>query len=529
MVKKDKFRLIQPKDIRRKPGYNRITNMNKEDVTMKKLTALLLTLALLLSALPAFAESEGKWDGPVEQIIMTWLTGGVDNPYLDKAAEKINEITREKIGVEVSFRQESVFTAASSYTRWLGNREELDIMVIAFAPMAPFISMGMLEPLDDYLQYAPHVQAYAEQGVAIYDPNATGHVYGLSVIGRPMAGAAGAVYLFEEDLKAAGFDYQYNDQITMAELDEIARKIAPLYENGYVGLVGSAPKSDLMYAVDSLGTAVSSGVLMGVDSTTVVDFFETEEYQEYLQIVRGWYNDGLLKKDSATIDINDMGTVGNDPEHCFMMLNNSDMGLVKNYSGMAEEATGKHVIELLTTPIFNKATSSIGSFMTIPFTSKHPEAAMRFMDLLYYDKEVSDILYCGIEGENFIYLDEEHLGAMPITEAYYVALGLYGYNGLCAVVGPYDAELYARYDAWEATGASNPTKGFGFCYQPDDNMTMLITAIDAVMAEYRAALETGSADVDKVYPEFIAKLKANGIDQVIADKQAQFNTWLAGK
>ena len=118
---------------------------------------------------------------------------------------------------------------------------------------------------------------------------------------------------------------------------------------------------------------------------------------------------------------------------------------------------------------------------------------------------------------------------MPITEAYYVALGLYGYNGLCAVVGPYDAELYARYDAWEATGASNPTKGFGFCYQPDDNMTMLITAIDAVMAEYRAALETGSADVDKVYPEFIAKLKANGIDQVIADKQAQFNTWLAGK
>ena len=85
---------------------------------MKKLTALLLTLALLLSALPAFAESEGKWDGPVEQIIMTWLTGGVDNPYLDKAAEKINEITREKIGVEVSFRQESVFTAASSYTLW---------------------------------------------------------------------------------------------------------------------------------------------------------------------------------------------------------------------------------------------------------------------------------------------------------------------------------------------------------------------------------------------------------------------------
>ena len=503
--------------------------MNKEDVTMKKLTALLLTLALLLSALPAFAESEGKWDGPVEKITMTWLTGGVDNPYLDKVAEKISEITREKIGVEVSFRQESVFTAASSYTRWLGNREELDIMVVAFAPMAPFISMGMLEPLDDYLQYAPHVQELAEQGIAIYDPNATGNVYGLSVIGRPTAGGAGAVYLFEEDLKAAGFDYQYNDQITMEELDQIARKIAPLYENGYIGLVGSAPKGDLMYEVDTMGATASSGVLMGTDSTTVVNFFETEEYKQFLQIVRGWYHDGLLKKDAATIDINDMGTVGSDPEHCFMQLNNSDMGLVKNYSGMAAEASGKHVIELLTTPIYNKAVSATGSFMTIPFTSKHPEAAMRFMDLLYVDKEISDLLYCGIEGENFVYLDEEHLGCIPNADAYYVALGLYGYNGLCASVGPYDPELNARYDAWEEIGKANPTKAFGFCYQPDDNMTLMITSLDAVVAEYRAALETGSADIDKVYPEFIQKLKNNGIDQVIADKQAQFNTWLAGK
>ena len=493
---------------------------------MKKLTAMLLALCLLLTALPVLAEETAKWDGPVEQITMTWLTGGVDNPYMDKVAEKISEITREKIGVEVSFRQESVFTAASSYTRWLANQEELDIMVVAFAPMTPFVSMGMLEPLDDYLQYAPHVQAYAEEGVAIYAPSATGEIYGLSAIGRPSAGTAGAVYVFEEDLKAAGFDYQYNDVITMEDVDKIVRAIGPTYENGYVSLIGSVPKAELMYTVDPLGTATSSGVLMGTDSTTVVNFFETEEYMSYLQMVRGWYNDGFLKKDAATMDVNDMGNPGSDPEYCFMLLNNADMGLVKDYSSRAEEATGKHVIELLTTPIYNKAISSTGSFMTIPFTSRHPEAAMRFMDLLYYDKEVSDILYRGIEGENFTYLDEEHLTCLPNMDAYYVALGLYGYNGLCASVGVYDAELNSRYDIWEEAGRTNPTKGFGFCYFPDDNMSNMITALDAVTAEYRASLETGSADLDTVYPEFIAKLKANGIDQVIADKQAQFDEWL---
>lgn len=491
---------------------------------MKKLTVLLLALALLLSGIPALAESEQKWDGPVEPVVMAWLTGGVDNPYLDKVADAINEITRDRIGVEVSFKQTPVFTAASDYTRWLGAREELDVMTVAFAPMAPFIQMNMVMPLDDLLVHAPHVRQLAEDGVAIYDPNSTGHVYGLSAVGKPKAGTAGAVYVFEEALQAANLSYTDGQAITLEDVDAIARGYKAVNPKAYVNLVGSAPKGDLEFVVDALGASTSSGVLMGTDSSTVVNFFETEEYQSYIKILRGWYLDGIVLKDAATIDIMDAGSMISDPDNCFMLVNNADLGLVRDYEGK----TGKRIYQLLTTPIYSKAIAAAGSFMTIPVTASHPEAAMRFMDLLYYDKEVSNLLYRGIEGETYRYLNEERNGIAPIDGVSYVSLGLYGDVGICVGFGEYDAEYENKILAWEKEGMANPTKGFGFCYDTT-NMINQITAIDAVMAEYRAALETGSADIDKVYPEFINKLKANGIDQVIADKQAQLDAWLNQK
>ena len=56
--------------------------------------------------------------------------------------------------------------------------------------------------------------------------------------------------------------------------------------------------------------------------------------------------------------------------------------------------------------------------------------------------------------------------------------------------------------------------------------TMQLQQIDTVVAQYQASLETGSADLDTVYPEFIAALKANGIDDVVKAKNAWFQEWL---
>lgn len=69
---------------------------------------------------------------------------------------------------------------------------------------------------------------------------------------------------------------------------------------------------------------------------------------------------------------------------------------------------------------------------------------------------------------------------------------------------------------------ANPTQGVGFVYNPESQSTR-ITAIQAVVAQYLPSLESGSVDLDTYYPEFIDALKAAGVDEVIADKQQQFD------
>ena len=48
-----------------------------------------------------------------------------------------------------------------------------------------------------------------------------------------------------------------------------------------------------------------------------------------------------------------------------------------------------------------------------------------------------------------------------------------------------------------------------------------------MVAQYLPSLESGSVDLDTYYPEFIDALKAAGVDEVIADKQQQFDEWRA--
>lgn len=491
---------------------------------MKKTLAFLLTLILMLSCASAIAEGEAKWDGPVEPVVVTYLHGGTDNPYMADIQNTINDYIRDKIGVEITFKQASAFEAASAYTRWIAGREDVDLITIAFVPTTPFIQMNMIQPLDDLLVNAPHIVAMAEEGLPIYDPNSTGHVYAINVISKPAAGTTNGMWFFEDALRDAGLDYADGQVVSLDEIDAAVRAVHEKHPNAYVGVFGSAPRGDFATIVDPLGAGLASGVLIGTDSTEVVNYFESEAYQKFIQISRGWYLDGIIKKDAATTDAMDAGSMINDPDNCLMMWNAGDIGLREKY----ESQTGKKIVCLYTSEKYNIATSNVGGFTAVPVTAQHPEAALRFLDLMYSDTYVYNTWMMGVEGINYSFTNEEHTAVSAIPEGHFTSLGVIGNAGLLWQFGEYNAELEAEYEAWAEEGRNNPTKGFGFCYDAA-NMTNQITAIDAVLAEYRAALETGSADIDKVYPEFINKLKMNGIDDVIADKQAQFNEWLNSK
>ncbi|WP_419886766.1 DUF3502 domain-containing protein [Paenibacillus sp. B-A-8] len=87
-------------------------------------------------------------------------------------------------------------------------------------------------------------------------------------------------------------------------------------------------------------------------------------------------------------------------------------------------------------------------------------------------------------------------------------------------------------DKWEQfkkfnEGAkSSPALGFTFDSEP---VKSEVGALANVLREYQKMLETGSVDLDKELPKYIAAQKSAGLDKVIAEKQKQLNEFLASQ
>lgn len=466
------------------------------------------------------------WTGEVDHIVMTYAHAGVEPAGLDAVLAAINEITVKKIGVEIEFKPVSIFELASNSAMWIAGGEQLDIMVVAYTGLKPFIDQGMLMDISGIIsEQGSYLTQLSESYDFIVEKN--GGVYGLMTL--PVLYKGGSIMLAVDDLKAAGLDYTNGQTVTLDDVDQILAAIKAVKPDSYpLQTYGSAPATGYTILHDTLGADYASGVIMGLDSTKVVNYFETPEYKSFLEHIRGWYENGYIMKEAATADITEQNDKWKNGDASAQFNDGSE-----GHRLSAEFKSGREMILLtLVEPYCTSNSESASVYWTVPVTSKHPEAAVRFLDFLYQDgfgdAEISNLLTWGIEGVNYVMVDEEsrEIGypeGVDASNNTYEGLPFVGYGSNSYVRGDNAVEEDA---AREATALTRKTKGVGFSYDPG-NMTNQIIAVNAVISEYQAALETGSADLEPIYAEFIQKLHANGIDEIIADKQAQFDEWLA--
>ena len=65
----------------------------------------------------------------------------------------------------------------------------------------------------------------------------------------------------------------------------------------------------------------------------------------------------------------------------------------------------------------------------------------------------------------------------------------------------------------------------GFLFD-SSQLTQQLLDIEKVKSRYLPLLESGCVDLDSAYPEFIQQLYEAGLQQVMDEKQCQFDAWL---
>ena len=245
------------------------------------------------------SEASGSGDSSEPaHLVMTFRATGVvpGEEDVHRVEDALNEILREKINAEI----ELVIIQSSSYaqqmTLMLSGSEQVDIMGANSAIVPTVVSAEQVRDL------APLLEEYG-QGITELlgeDLMSCGEFNGVQYFIPIQADSALGMgyYVMRKDIVD-----KYNIDVsaikTYDDLTEVFQMVHENEPNLTIVDPGSAGQSFMQYncAWDKLGDYF--GVLdnCGQDDLTVVNLFETENYINFVNVMREWYQSGFISAD----------------------------------------------------------------------------------------------------------------------------------------------------------------------------------------------------------------------------------------
>ena len=166
------------------------------------------------------------------------------------------------------------------------------------------------------------------------------------------------------------------------------------------------------------------------------------------------------------------------------------------------------------------------SMWGIARNSERPDKAMEFLNLLYSNAEVANIMKYGLEGENYNFVE----GSDDIIErndSYFPMFYVGGNQREMYLQTPAGEDFIEQCEAQEKEAKVSPLLGYTF---DDTNYQTEAAVIGSVISEYTPILQNGlcgsEEETIEYLDEFLAVLDAAGMNEVIEANQAQLDAWL---
>lgn len=486
------------------------------------LLAIVLALSTVVTGCGTTTEQQGtdttdQGSSEPYELSMAFITFG-NLTDLALVQDEINKITKEKINATVKLTAVNISAWNQQINLLLAGSEKLDLIVSSsLFNYNTQVAKGQLLPLDELIdKYGEGIKKAVAQEY-LDGTKISGKIYGVPSM-RDLAGDYG--FIMRKDL-VDKYHIDLNQLKTFNDLEPILKTIKE-NEPGIAPLVQqtqgqSVAEVMLGASFDTLGDGY--GVLPGLDNNLKVEnMYETKEYADTLALIRKWYQEGYILKDIATSQETGQNLVKSDK--AFGYVANMKPG----YEVQESRAAGKEMVAVrLTKPV--TSTSGITAFMmSISKNSGNPEKAMQFMDLMYSDPAIVNLLDNGIEGKHYV-KKSDNLIALPdgVTETGYMFNQWeLGNNYLASVWEGEDPQIWEKMQAFNKSAIRSKAMGFTFDANP---VKTEIAAVTNVMNQFRVGLETGTLDPAVNLPEFNKKLKAAGMDKIIVEKQKQLDAW----
>lgn len=324
-------------------------------------------------------------------------------------------------------------------------------------------------------------------------------------------------------------DFYYSD-----EFEEALQKAKDAKGGDFYPLVGEP----VVFERIATGTAIITGDLNGAPvlsyyydvehpatdiGSKIVCKYATPEFKKFAERTYYLSQKGFISPQTQNVD-----TANNYREACalegeYLISSQSyAFGCELDYS----RARGIDVRMIPTDAPYMDATSGQGAMMAISATSKNPERALMFLNLLNTDPELMTMLNYGTEGYTYnknadgtiSFIDEVRATYNPWT------------NGMGNVrqlppTAEQGVDFWERFSAYYDSAEVLP---YGSFILDTSELSNEATALANVYGQYGFQLMGGATNPDTVLPEFLAKLEEAGIQKLLDAANDQLSAFLAG-
>ena len=485
---------------------------------------ILLLLAMTVSLAACGNESSKKEEATAantEPIHLVWWVYAENNAptAIEEVLQKANEMSAEKIGVtvEMQFKNEEQFAqsmdAGEHYDMtftcdWCNGFDEN-------AHAGHFYNITSL------------LQSETPELYKAVDPWWSIGMLGDRVYGVPMLKDLGAEVFFR--LNSDYFEGEKGltlpETMAFADLEPLLEMWKQDHPNEYPLYMAQGGLSGMFQCHERI---VGSYLVIPYskagtpEGTKIIPIWDDEEYMGMLRCLHRWYEQGYINPEAATTT-----------EMPYSLLTPVRTGTAwTGYKGWSNPETVGFNVKLVRFigPNMSRATQQ-GALMAVnaQASEENAKACLRYMELLYTDREFRDLLAYGIEGKHFNYYEGTVIRTQQGADEYRLDNFVTG-PAVSATVLSASKEILADKDQWTKVYAeyehAKMSDTNGFIY--NDSYTKAMTAaMTAVWDKNRALLETGTVDPDETMADIKKQMEAIGLDRVLEEAQKQMDTYQA--
>lgn len=469
-------------------------------------------------------EEEGNTgESELEPYQLTLVYPGA--PQKDEALveEALNKLLTEKINATIDLMPIDWGSWDEKVNLMIASREEVDIIFTAqWNGHASNVGKGAFLELDNLIQQHGQGILETQDPTFLEGARINGKNYGVPTT-KELAAAGGIVYR-KDVAEELGIDM--SQVKTIKDLDAVYAKVKaerPDLTPLYISSTDNTFNSHFFGNYDFLGDATIPGAIFkdGTD-TTVVPIETTDRFLETTRLTHEFFKKGYINADAATSQVSapDAWKAG----IVFSAIESLKPGKDEEVATTAGLSGKLGQIQLTNKTIATSETA--GSMLGISSTSQDPERAMMFINLLHTDKEVNNLINFGIKDVHYT-LNGEIMSKTDRTGDYSPGANwMLGNQFLNYLWDTEDPQKWEKFKEFNTGATKSPALGFVFNSEPVKNE---IGALANVIKQYQVAIDRGVVNIDDVLDEYMSAMKAAGLDKVIAEKQAQFDEFLASK